>query len=1256
MWYGWRYTVPYLRQEWEYKQGFLSSQSDGTYGLARAGDFEGTAIKWIDPALVPGGEADPEGKRRLVFVGDIHGCKQELLELLKKVHFNTATDHLIPTGDVISKGPDNTGVLDELIRLKAESLRGNHEDRILEAAKTLLPADLDDESLSVTSKGSKKDRKLLKHLKRRHMQYLRDMPLMLRIPALPQATDSSWRKDNGRITEEIIVVHAGLVPHLPLKKQDPYFVMNMRSIDHITHVPSALHQTKKGKSRPWMQIWNWYNDRLARGRSTKGFHLYTKEEYEVEQAESRQSWIDRIWGVVTGSKKKVARPQVAVNSFKPKPKAAASLTARFLSSPFGRSRNASPVPDPSNPTTNTILSYLNNPTNAGGDLQSTKDASTSDWYIEGPGRRVGYDNLTAIDWIYEYNKERTRLRQLTVNAPGLLGQVKSILDASQIWLVLVATGIAVGSIAAGIDVASDWMGDLKQGVCSNVQDGGKFYLSRPFCCWGVNSYAECHDWRTWSTMLGVSNRGGSYIIEYIAFVLLSVAFATCASTLVNKYSLYAKQSGIPEIKTVLGGFVIRRFLGAWTLVVKSLGLCLAVASGMWLGKEGPLVHVACCCANVFMKLFAPSTISANEARKREAFSAAAASGISVAFGSPIGGVLFSLEQLSYYFPDKTMWASFVCAMVAAVTLQAFDPFRTGKLVLYQVSYHSGWHAFELVPFALIGILGGLYGAMFIKLNMRIAAWRASARNKFVQRPVLEVLIVALATALISFPITFLRAQSSELVEHLFAECKDIQDDYLGLCRAGIANTGVIFALILSGLLGFLLTTVTFGLQIPAGILLPSMAIGATYGRVVGLVMEVWQQQHPNFIAFSTCEPDIPCVTPGTYAVIGAASALAGATRMTVSIVVIMFELTGALTYVLPIMIAVMLSKWVGDAFGKRGIYESWISIQGYPFLDNKIDDAVVPDVPVNNIMTRVEDLICIIATGHTISSLQELLQEHQFRGYPVITSLRDPTLLGYISRTELAFALSTAVAPSPSGRALPPETECFFAHQPLADPTITLDLRPWMDQTPITLNSRTSFQLVRDMFEKLGLRYLVFTDRGELAGLLTKKDLWYVLNEGDFGHNDQKPKANISLDEYSQNLGDFVDEVRSAGGTPILVTPLTRRSFSGDPPRIVESLSNETAATIAVANSKHARYIDLNRASTEYCNEIGPEACHVYNLNDGGEVEKLNGEDNTHLNVWGSIVFGRMVSDLMVEKYWDIAFWTKPNVTMSWEIEHGVAV
>ncbi|KAK3671966.1 chloride channel [Recurvomyces mirabilis] len=786
-------------------------------------------------------------------------------------------------------------------------------------------------------------------------------------------------------------------------------------------------------------------------------------------------------------------------SFKRKNKAAQpSFASRFLPSPFSRSRNATPVPSDAahtgrvHPTTNNILSYLNitsDPTIGGHDA---KDAAGLDWYVEGPGRRVGYDNLTAIDWIYEYNKERTRLRQLTDNTPGLLGQLKLLADASQVWWILVATGISVGGIAAGIDVASDWMGDLKQGMCSNVESGGKFYLSRPFCCWGTGSFAECADWRTWSSSIGVHNKGGSYIIEYIVFVLLSVFFATCASLLVNRYSLYAKQSGIPEIKTMLGGFVIRRFLGVWTLVVKSLGLCLAVASGMWLGKEGPLVHVACCCANLFMKLF--HGINGNEARKRETLSAAAASGISVAFGSPIGGVLFSLEQLSYYFPDKTMWASFVCAMVAAVTLQAFDPFRTGKLVLYQVTYHSGWHAFELLPFSMIGIIGGLYGAMFIKLNMRIARWRASTSNPFLNRPVLEVVVVAFVTALISFPVTFLRAQSSELVEYLFTECRDVNDDYLGLCKAGIANTGVIFILLLSAFIGFVLATITFGLQVPAGILLPSMAVGALYGRVVGLIVEVWQREHPNFIAFASCEPDIPCVTPGTYAVIGAASALAGTTRMTVSIVVIMFELTGALTYVLPIMIAVMLSKWVGDAFGKRGIYESWIQFQGYPFIDNK-DDTPVPDVPVSQIMTRYEDIVCITATGHTIESLQDMLKEHRSRGFPVINNLHECILLGYISRTELSFALDSVL----DSRAMPPTTECFFQHRPLADPTVTLDLRPWMDQTPITLSARSTFHLTKDMFEKLGLRYVIFTEKGALSGLLTKKDLWFVLNEGEIG-------------------------------------------------------------------------------------------------------------------------------------------------------------
>ncbi|KAI1324888.1 chloride channel [Xylariaceae sp. FL0255] len=753
-----------------------------------------------------------------------------------------------------------------------------------------------------------------------------------------------------------------------------------------------------------------------------------------------------------------------------------SLTGnRFASS---RSPTSSSHPGTGTATPTALSDFI--PNNHG-----SKEGLPLDWYVEGPGRRVGYEDLTAIDWIFEYTKERQRLRVLYSSATGIIGYIQQLADSSQVWIILVLTGMAVGSLAAGIDIVGEWLGDLKTGYCASGPDAGAFYLNKQFCCWGYDQGDQCLGWRPWAAALGIGVGAGKWFIEYLFFLIFSITFALSAAFLVKEYAIYAKHSGIPEIKTVLGGFVIRRFLGAWTLVTKSLGLCLAVASGMWLGKEGPLVHVACCCANLFIKLF--PNINGNEARKREVLSAAAASGISVAFGSPIGGVLFSLEQLSYYFPDKTMWQSFVCAMTAAVVLQTFDPFRTGNLVLYQVKFTTGWHGFELVPFAFLGILGGIYGGLFIKANMWVARRKKSAT--WLPGPLIQVAIVALLTALINYPNFYMRAQSSELVSSLFSDCQLVLDDPFGLCKTGAASASTIVLLLFASILGFFLASITFGLQIPAGIILPSMAIGSLSGRAIGIIVEIWQHNHPTFFAFGTCDPDTPCVTPGVYAIIGAAATLAGVTRLTVSVVVIMFELTGALTYVLPIMIAVMVSKWVGDAFSRRGIYESWIHFNAYPFLDSGDEGSgaqQVPDIPASQIMTRIEDLVVLTATGHTISSLRTILDTCTYRGFPVISDPRDAILLGYISRSELAYNLAACN--------LPPETEAFFSHQPMADPRSTLDLRPWMDQTPLTLPSRTSLHLAVSYFQKLGVRYVLFSDRGVLQGLLTKKDCWYVLN------------------------------------------------------------------------------------------------------------------------------------------------------------------
>lgn len=96
----------------------------------------------------------------------------------------------------------------------------------------------------------------------------------------------------------------------------------------------------------------------------------------------------------------------------------------------------------------------------------------------------------------------------------------------------------------------------------------------------------------------------------------------------------------------------------------------------------------------------------------------------------------------------------------------------------------------------------------------------------------------------------------------------------------------------------LLTIVTFGIKLPAGIFIPSLAVGACFGRIVGLLVQYVQWTRPELHFFSWCDSssDGACIVPGIYAMVGAAATLSGVTRTTISLAVIMFELTGTLTY------------------------------------------------------------------------------------------------------------------------------------------------------------------------------------------------------------------------------------------------------------------------------------------------------------------------------------------------------------------------
>ena len=114
---------------------------------------------------------------------------------------------------------------------------------------------------------------------------------------------------------------------------------------------------------------------------------------------------------------------------------------------------------------------------------------------------------------------------------------------------------------------------------------------------------------------------------------------------------------------------------------------------------------------------------------------------------------------------------------------------------------------------------------------------------------------------------------------------------------------MVLSLLFATVMRTFLVIISYGCKVPAGIFVPSMAIGASFGRMVGILVQTLHESFPHAKFFAACEPDVPCITPGTYAFLGAAAALSGIMHITVSVVVIMFELTGALTYILPTMVS-----------------------------------------------------------------------------------------------------------------------------------------------------------------------------------------------------------------------------------------------------------------------------------------------------------------------------------------------------------------
>jgi Calcineurin-like phosphoesterase len=158
-------------------------------------------------------------------------------------------DHLIFTGDLIAKGPQSAEVVDLARNYQASCVRGNHEDRILLRRRQLKATDVVSSSSKqgdaatdtgavhgTLSQGDDGERALARQLSDEQAAWLETCPVILRVGPI---------KNLG----EVVVVHAGLVPGVDLKNQDPPAVMTMRTVDLNTLFPSA-----SSNGVPWSKV------------------------------------------------------------------------------------------------------------------------------------------------------------------------------------------------------------------------------------------------------------------------------------------------------------------------------------------------------------------------------------------------------------------------------------------------------------------------------------------------------------------------------------------------------------------------------------------------------------------------------------------------------------------------------------------------------------------------------------------------------------------------------------------------------------------------------------------------------------------------------------------------------------------------------------------------------------------------------------------------------------------------------------------
>ncbi|XP_041376461.1 H(+)/Cl(-) exchange transporter 7-like isoform X2 [Gigantopelta aegis] len=680
---------------------------------------------------------------------------------------------------------------------------------------------------------------------------------------------------------------------------------------------------------------------------------------------------------------------------------------------------------------------------------------------------------------------------------------KYLLKTVSRWVIMFIVGIGAAVLAAGIHIIVEVVAHKKFGLIQKYID-------------------KCA-------------KENCLIIPVLIWSGINLVVSLLAAALVTYLSPMAAGSGIPLIKSYLNGVKIPGLLSLQCFIAKTVGVVLSILGGLACGKEGPMAHSGSIIAaglgkgrihwcgkkrkEIKLVMWSDEVYESfrSDHEIRDFVAGGAASGVSAAFGAPVGGTLFSVEEAASFWNTELVWRVFFSAMVACFTtnvlISAFngDPTHLSNpgLVRFDTFQSLSFNLIEIPVFMVMAVIGGLIGALFVVLNYKLTVFRQKYLHRYKWIKISEAGLVAVVSAIIGFMMMYglndcVESKPSShhaLTSKMFCEDKKynsmsslflttpegclkalLHDPFDSFSATSLVAFVVVF---------FMLGVWTYGLSVSSGVFIPSLAIGAAWGRLVGMgVIQLFPDQAKDL---------------GKYALIGAAAQLGGILRTTISLTVIIVECTGDISFGLCIMIALMVSKWVGDFF-TTGLYDMNIEVSGIPILMPE-PPPMCEHLKASEVMSQP---VLSLYPKEKVGYIIDVLIAETFSGFPIIEprSKRDQSvgkLKGLILSSQLLTLLRKKNF-APEGMPCPSNVRMKDFNDPFPTELIkiedidqkltdeekecVIDFRPYMNKTPYTVSPEFSMPRVFRLFRGLGLRHIIIVnDRYEPLGMVTRKDL-----------------------------------------------------------------------------------------------------------------------------------------------------------------------